>query len=73
MQRRKRKAGPILLMLPMAAWTVLFVGAALAYILILSFCQRQNSRQFFFKFQSIRHIDNPPSLLILLFLHLFSK
>ena len=40
MQRRKRKAGPILLMLPMAAWTVLFVGAALAYILILSFCQR---------------------------------
>lgn len=40
MQRRKRKAGPVLLMLPMAAWTVLFVGAALAYILILSFCQR---------------------------------
>ena len=39
-------------------WIIPTVGCVLS---ILSFCQRQNSRQFFFKFQSIRHIDNPPS------------
>ena len=37
---RKKKDGALLLVAPMAIWTILFVAATLGYILYLSFATR---------------------------------